>query len=152
MNKRFLSKDDFNTAMRTGDFHMVFSETWGAPYDPVSYATGWKANDEAHFSAMAGLTGFNSRDNTFAKIDEALAEVKECKRAEKWADFHTMVHQSAVNLPLWGKRIPAVLNRRLGGYVPGEQQFDYPVHKIVVQSGSKTVTKDKKLGRVVGGR
>ena len=51
-----------------------------------------------------------------------------------------MVHESAVNLPLWGKRIPAVLNRRLGGYQPGQQQFDYPVHTIVVQEGSKTVT------------
>ena len=42
LNKRFVNKDDFNEAMRTGDFHLCFSETWGAPYDPVSYATGWK--------------------------------------------------------------------------------------------------------------
>ena len=47
LNKRVLSKDDFNAAMTSGDFHMVFSETWGAPYDPVSFATGWMSNDQA---------------------------------------------------------------------------------------------------------
>jgi len=43
-------------------------------------------------------------------------------------------------MPLWGKRIPAVLNTRLGGYTAGQQQFDYPVQSVVVGSGSKTVT------------
>ena len=31
---RYLSKDDLNTAMVAGDYDMVLSETWGAPYDP----------------------------------------------------------------------------------------------------------------------
>merc|ERR1719395_290361 len=91
LNKRFLSKEDFNTAMTSGDFHLCFSETWGAPYDPVSYATGWMANDEAHYSAMAGLTGYNSRENTFAKIDLALAEVDPTRREELWHEIHDMV-------------------------------------------------------------
>ena len=45
----------------------------------------------------------------------------------------------AIHIPLYGKRIPAVLNKRLAGYQPGEQQFDYPMHRVVVQEGSKTV-------------
>jgi len=140
LNKTFLPKPSFNEAMRTGNFHLCFSETWGAPYDPVSYATGWMANDEAHYSAMAGLTGDNSRSETFSGINSALIEADNSRRTELWADVHNMVHQSAVNLPLWGKRIPAVLNQRLGGYQAGYQQFDYPVHRIMVQEGSKTVT------------
>mmetsp|Transcript_3228 Transcript_3228/g.4687 ORF Transcript_3228/g.4687 Transcript_3228/m.4687 type:complete len:467 (+) Transcript_3228:135-1535(+) len=43
-------------------------------------------------------------------------------------------------LPLWGKRIPTILNNRLVGYVAGSQQFDYPVHMLKVISGPKTVT------------
>merc|ERR1719156_17107 len=66
LNKRFVAKDIKNTAMTSGDFHMVYSETWGPPYDPFSYATGWVANDEAHHSAMEGLTGDNARDKIFA--------------------------------------------------------------------------------------
>merc|ERR1719247_3008618 len=140
VNTRFLNKADFNSAMTSGDFHLCFSETWGAPYDPVSYLTGWQANDEGHFFAMSGVTGPNSRDKIFAKLDAALAEQSVAKRSKMWGELHTMVHESAVNLPLWGKRIYSVLNQRLGGYQVGFQQFDYPVAKIKVQSGSKTVT------------
>lgn len=140
LHKRFLNKTLFNAAMRSGDFHLCFSETWGAPYDPVSYATGWIANDEAHYSAMAGLTGDNSRSNIFSQINAALVEDDNSRRTDLWAEVHDMVHQSAITLPLWGKRIPAVLNQRLGGYQAGYQQFDYPVHRIIVQEGSKTVT------------
>merc|ERR1719487_2449080 len=88
VNKRIVPKDELNAAMTSGDFHMVFSETWGAPYDPVSYITGWMANDEAHYSAMAGLTGYNSRENTFAKIDLALDESDPTKREELWHEIH----------------------------------------------------------------
>ena len=31
VNTRALSKDDFNAAEKAGDFHLSFSETWGAP-------------------------------------------------------------------------------------------------------------------------
>lgn len=36
--------------------------------------------------------------------------------------------------------MPAVFNRRLSGYVPGPQQFDYPMHLINVISGSTSVS------------
>merc|ERR1719161_577768 len=136
VNTRFLNKEDFNAAMTSGDFHLCFSETWGAPYDPVSYITGWMANNEAHYSAMGGVKGSNSRENIFSKVNAALATQLPNERATLWEEAHQMVHQSAINLPLWGKRIPAVLNQRLGGYQAGYQQFDYPVHRVMVQAGS----------------
>ena len=43
-------------------------------------------------------------------------------------------------LPISGKRIPAVINRRLTGYTPGQQQFDYPVHTLRVLSGGRNMT------------
>ena len=43
-------------------------------------------------------------------------------------------------MPIYGKRIPTVLNTRLAGYEPGYQQFDYPVHRLRPVSGSATVT------------
>jgi nickel transport system substrate-binding protein len=36
-----LEKDALNAAMVGGDYDMVFSETWGAPYDPHSYVKSW---------------------------------------------------------------------------------------------------------------
>lgn len=43
-------------------------------------------------------------------------------------------------LPLWGKRVPTIINNRLVGYVAGSQQFDYPVQHLKVISGPKTAT------------
>ena len=52
VNRRVLPKDDFNKAMVDGDFHLAFSETWGPPYDPHSYATSWTAPNEAFYAAL----------------------------------------------------------------------------------------------------
>ena len=36
VNLRALPKDDFNTAMTTGDFHLAFSEPWGPPSEKTA--------------------------------------------------------------------------------------------------------------------
>jgi len=89
---------------------------------------------------MSGLTGANSKANIFAKLDASLLETDPAELADDWKELHQMVHESAITVPLWGTRIPAVLNNRLSGYVAGYQQYDYPIEKIKVMSGSKTVT------------
>jgi len=89
---------------------------------------------------MDGLKTPNSKTEIFAKLDAALLETDEAKLATAWEEINQMVHESAITVPLWGTRIPAVLNNRLSGYTAGYQQFDYPIEKIKVLSGSKTVT------------
>ena len=36
-----LSKADLNTARQGGAFHLSIGKTWGLPYDPHSFASGW---------------------------------------------------------------------------------------------------------------
>lgn len=136
---RFLSKEDFNKAHESGDFHLSFSETWGAPYDPHSFASGWTTGDEGHFHVMTNMEAPASRDAFFDMIQDVLQEPNHRERVTKWKEIHTVLHQQAVMLPLWGKRVPTVLNNRLTGYTAGLQQFDYPVHRLQVLSGSTTV-------------
>ena len=54
--------------------------------------------------------------------------------------MHEYYHKQAVMYPLWGRRIVAIINSRLSGYQAGHQQFDFPIHKLVPVTGSKTVT------------
>lgn len=136
---RFLSKEEFNQAHESGDFHLSFSETWGAPYDPHAFASGWMTGDEGHFHALANLEPPASRDAFFGMIQDVLQEPDHSQRVTKWKDIHNVLHQQAVMLPLWGKRVPTVLNNRLTGFEAGVQQFDYPVHRLEVLSGSNTV-------------
>jgi len=140
VQSRLLSKEEFNEAHQTGDFHLSFSETWGSPYDPHSYASGWISGDEGHYQAFSSFDNPSSRDELFEKIERVLQEEDHKRRATQWEEIHNYYHRQATMLPLWGKRVPTVMNKRLTGYEMGNQQFDYPVHKLVLLTGPRNVT------------
>jgi len=140
VNARFLPKDEFNEAMVNGDFNMAFSESWGAPYDPQAFAASWSTPDEAYFAALKGLPEPNSQEVLTEKIKAALTTESEAARSDAWTEILQTMHEQATELPFSGKRIPAIISKRLTGYVPGHQQFDYPAHTIRILSGPKTVT------------
>ncbi|GMH66194.1 hypothetical protein TrST_g11459 [Triparma strigata] len=140
VNLRALPKDEFNVAMVSGDFNLAFSETWGPPYDPHSYATSWKAPDEAYYAALKGLPAPNTKAVLDQKIADTLLVEDETAREESWSEILNILHDQATEIPISGKSIPAVMNSRLSGYEPGKQQYDYPIHKLRVISGSKNVT------------
>merc|ERR1719181_732434 len=139
VNKRTLVKDDFNTAMVAGDFNLAFSETWGPPYDPHSYASSWNSPDEAYYAALKGLPAPNTQAVLGDKVTAVLKETNEAARETKWAEILSALHEQATEIPFSGKSIPAVFNSRLSGYKKGLQQYDYPIHTIKVNSGSKSI-------------
>mmetsp|Transcript_35396 Transcript_35396/g.64807 ORF Transcript_35396/g.64807 Transcript_35396/m.64807 type:complete len:724 (-) Transcript_35396:68-2239(-) len=135
VNTRFLRKSpEFNGNMTSGNFNLCFSETWGPPYDPHSYAASWKSPDEAHYAALKGMDQLNT------DISEVLLEGNMRTRQQEWTNILKELHSQAIDLPFSGKRIPTVLSKRISGYVAGQQQFDYPVHTLQVTSGSSTIT------------
>ena len=109
VNTRKLTKEEFNAAEQSGDFHLSFSETWGAPYDPHAYSKGWIGQDEGHYQALSGLEAPDTRDGLFEKIEAVLKEENHKMRESKWESIHQMVHRNYVMLPLWGNRIPTAL-------------------------------------------
>ena len=64
----------------------------------------------------------------------------ETQRQAKWTEILSSVHASAINLPFSGKGNPTVLNKRLAGYTPGQQQFDYPLHTLSATTGANSIT------------
>ena len=116
-----------------------FSETWGPPYDPHSYASSWKSPDEAHFAAFQGMTSPITRGQLIADISNVLLVEDPGVRETEWQGILQAVHASAIDLPFSGKRNPTVINRRLAGYMPGQQQFDYPLHTLQVMSGPNAI-------------
>ena len=138
---RYLEKEAFNAAMVSGDYGMVFSETYGAPYDPHSFVASWTTPDEAHYSAMETL-GPPLDPVTFAQLVRNVSEeVDPVERQDKWTEILSLIHAEVLHLPLWGKRIPSIVNRkRIEGYLPGFQQFDYPLQRISVVDGPNAVT------------
>ena len=139
---RAVDRETFNADMVAGNYDMVFSETWGAPYDPHSYVASWTTPDEWWTTPYSALPTAGIDMTRFAAdVAAVIAEMDAEERQVKWTVILSLIHEEYLHLPLWGRRIPAVVNnQRLSGYMPGYQQFDYPIHKATVVSGSKTVT------------
>jgi len=141
VNTRFLEKAAFNTAMQQGDFSLCFTETWGPPYDPQSFATGWfRPDNEAHYPAMQQMEPPMTIQKMEALVTEVLSEETPLARQNKWTEILQEMHRQAISNPMWSRRVPAIWNRRLSGYLPGPQQYDYPMHTFSAQTGSKTIT------------
>jgi len=137
---RLLEKADFNRAMSSGDFNLCFTESWGPPYDPHSFAASWAVpNNEAHYPALSNLDPPMTMAKLLAMVKDVTVLKGEAARMTKWREILEATHKQAVSVPLWSKRNPAVINRRLTGYNHGSQQWDYPMHTIEVLSGSKEV-------------
>ena len=74
------------------------------------FPRAWTAPDEAHYSAMPTV-GIDPAAFT-AEVDAIFADMDEASRRDKWAALLSEVHGEVLHLPLWGKRIPAVVTTR----------------------------------------
>jgi len=140
VNTRLLAKDDFNVAMTSGDFNLCFTESWGPPYDPHSYAASWFVSDEAHYAALDGLEAPMTKATLQGMVTDALSVENPADRQAAWAEILQEMHRQAISNPMWSRTMPAVINNRLSGYTPGFQQFEYPLHLVNVADGSTTIT------------
>ena len=137
VNTRLLSKDDLNAAMVAGDFNLAFSESQGPPYDPQAFATLRATKDEAYYAALEGLPAPYTKQRLDEMIASAVLQDSVVDRRAAWTEILSAMHNQSTELPFSGKRIPAIFNKRLTGYIPGHQQYDYPAHTLRVLSGSQ---------------
>ena len=79
-------------------------------------------------------------ENLIERIENIQKELSEVKIASGWRSILQDIHRESLFLPLWGTRIPYVINRRLIGFTPSTQAYSIPVHIMQVVSGSKSVT------------
>lgn len=139
-NVRFLNEADYLATETSGDYNMLFTRTWGAPYDPHSYLSSWAVPSHVEYSAIQGLEPPLTRDSLVGKIEAVQKATDPSTRTSQWHEILNDIHQQAIFLPLWGTRIPYVVNRRLSNFEPSNQAFTYPLNTIKVVSGSTNVT------------
>lgn len=90
-------EDSIGERQKNGAFHMVFGDTWGAPYDPHSFVSSMRVPTHADYQAQLGLP-------MKSEIDKQIGEVLICtdpaKRQELYRSVLTTLHKQAVYLPL----------------------------------------------------
>ena len=55
VNTKFLNDTEYRDAEVHGDYHLLFTRTWGAPYDPHSYMSSWAVPSHVEYSAIGNL-------------------------------------------------------------------------------------------------
>ncbi len=55
VNTKFLNSTAYHDAEVYGDYHLLFTRTWGAPYDPHSYMASWAVPSHVEYSAIGNL-------------------------------------------------------------------------------------------------
>ena len=131
----------FDEAEKQGDYNLLFARTWGAPYDPHSYFSSFAQPAHSEYAALSGIEPpLVTRDELLEKIDRVQKESDVTARRELWREILQNVHEQAIFLPLWGTRIPYVINRRLVGFSSSPQSYAYDLTSVRVFEGSPTVT------------
>ena len=112
---------------KTGEFGMIFNETWGAPYDPHSFCSSMRAPSHADYQAQIGLPMKAVID---AKIGEVLLSTDENQRQELFKYILTNLHEQAVYLPLTYVRGVIVHKKDLKGDRYGQLKAEIPFELI----------------------
>ena len=137
---RPLNASEYIEAELNGDYNMMFTASWGAPYDPHTYLNSWKQPAHVEYSALGKLEPPMTRDKLLEMIEAVQVETDLKEIAKGWEEIQQAIHDQAIFLPLWGTRVPFVLNRRFAGFAPSAQTYEYPLDSVMVLSGSKNVT------------
>ena len=140
VNTRKLNASAYIEAELNGDYNMMFTRTWGAPYDPHSYLNSWAVPSHVEYSAIGKLQSPLTRDILLQMIKDVQLLTDQSKIAKGWEGVLQEIHKEAIFLPLWGTRTPYVLNRRFGGFSPSEQSAEYPLASVKIFRGSSNVT------------
>ena len=120
-------KQAFLDRMRTGDFDLLYSLSWGAPYDPQSYLSSWRQPSHGDYQAQRGLPDKAQID---AWIGEYMVEPDADARNAILGKILRRVHASAVYLPISFSRIKVAASENLQGVTFGASQYEIPFEKL----------------------
>lgn len=110
----------------TGDYDLLFNQTWGLAYDPQSTISAFTS--EASY--LHTTSGFAKADELYKKIDEVMASTDEETRKSIYADILTIVHDEAVFIPISNGSVTVVAPKKLKGISFKQTQFELPFERM----------------------
>ncbi len=120
-------KQAYFDRQKTGAFDLMYSLSWGLPYDPQTYVSSWRVPSHADYQAQKGLEKKEWLDQT---ITDLLAEQDEQKRKDMYKDVLTYVHEENVYIPLTYAVTKAVSIKQLKGVDFNVSQYEIPFEKM----------------------
>ena len=120
-------KQAFLDRQKSGDFDLMYSLSWGTPYDPQSYLSSWRIPAHGDYQAQIGLENKKGLDESITAV---MIEPDEAKRKQMYADILSYIHDEGVYIPLTYSRTKAVHVPELKGVTFNESQYEVPFEKM----------------------
>ncbi|PHK94153.1 nickel ABC transporter, nickel/metallophore periplasmic binding protein [Pseudoroseomonas rhizosphaerae] len=112
---------------KSGEFGMIFADTWGAPYDPHAFLGSMRQPAHADYQAQRGLP---MKDEVDRRIGAVLATTDEEKRAAEYRWLLTTLHEQAVYFPISFLTNKLVHRADLGAVPFGGTRYEIPFDRI----------------------
>jgi nickel transport system substrate-binding protein len=90
--------DSFYSRQKSGDFGMIFSDTWGPPYEPHAMVSSMLLPSHADYMAQIGLPMKAQLDENIRRV---FVTTDTGERAALYKNILTVLHEQAVYLPLY---------------------------------------------------
>lgn len=120
-------KQAFMDRQKTGKFDLMYSLSWGLPYDPHTYVSSFRVPATGDFQTQVGLEQKEWLDQT---ISELMIEQNEDKREEMYKEVLTYLHEQFVYLPLTYSTTKVVHTKDLEGVGFNLSQYEIPFEKM----------------------
>lgn len=123
-------EEDFWATANEGSFDLLFTASWGVPFDPHSYLSAITTPSEGgspDYKALSGLPGKKELDK---QIKEVLVSTDEAHRKMLYTDILTTLHEQAAYLPISYQSNIAVYHKNLSGVHFLPQEYEVPFTTI----------------------
>lgn len=110
----------------TGDYDLLFNQTWGLAYDPQSTITAFTSES----SYLHTTSGIAKADELYKKIEDVMVSMNEETRKSLYADILTIVHDEAVFIPITNGSVTVVAPKNLKGISFKQSQFELPFERM----------------------
>jgi nickel transport system substrate-binding protein len=110
----------------TGDYDLLFNQTWGLAYDPQSTIAAFTAKSAYYYTT----SGIAKADELYSKIDQVMVSMDEKTRETLYADILKNVHEEAVFIPITNGSVTIIAPTSLQGISFKQTQFELPFERM----------------------
>ncbi|WP_418936717.1 staphylopine-dependent metal ABC transporter substrate-binding lipoprotein [Paenibacillus chitinolyticus] len=110
----------------TGDYDLLFNQTWGLAYDPQSTIAAFTS--EASY--LHTTKGIPKAAELYKKIGDVMVFADEKTRRSLYADILTLVHDEGVFIPITNGSVTVLAPKNLKGISFKQTQYELPFERM----------------------
>lgn len=110
----------------TGDYELLFNQTWGLAYDPQSTIAAFTTPS----SYLHTTSGIPQADELYEKIEQVMVSQDEETRTALYADIMTIVHDEAIFIPISNGSVTVIAPTNLRGLTFKQTQYELPFEQL----------------------